>query len=47
MVEQFEEWQLDEALSILALEEGTTIKNKNCLIKKQTFNVYLLQIGIA
>ena len=35
MVEQFEELQLEEVQSILALEEGTTIKNKHQLIKNK------------
>ena len=30
MVEQFEEWQLEEVQFILALEDVTTIENKHC-----------------
>ena len=35
MVDWFIEWQLEEAQSILAVEEGTTIKNKYWLIKNK------------
>ena len=35
MVEQFKEWQLEEVQSILALEEGTAIKNKHEPIKNK------------